>query len=49
MATFDVERIDTEQTDVTVAAIVGELDLTNASELTERLEELAESQRSSST
>ncbi len=42
VATFDVERIDSEQTDVTVVAIVGELDLTIASELTERLEELAE-------
>ena len=42
MATFEVERIDSEQTDVTVVAIVGELDLTIASELTERLEALAE-------
>ena len=41
VATFDVELTDTEQTDVTVAAFVGELDFTNASELTERLEELA--------
>ena len=42
VATFEVERIDSEQTDVTVVAIVGELDLTIASELTERLEALAE-------
>lgn len=41
VATFDLERTDTEQTDVTVVALVGELDLTIASELTERLEELA--------
>lgn len=42
MATYDVERIDSEQTDVSVVALVGELDLTVASELTERLEALAE-------
>jgi anti-anti-sigma factor len=41
MATFDLERTDTERTDVTVMALVGELDLTIAGELTERLEELA--------
>jgi len=41
VGTFEVERTDTEQTDVTVVALVGELDLTIASELTERLEELA--------
>ena len=41
VATFEVERTDTEQTDVTVVALVGELDVTIASELTEQLEELA--------
>ena len=39
VTTFDVELTETELTDVTVAALVGELDLTVASELTERLEE----------
>jgi anti-anti-sigma factor len=41
MATFEVEQIDSEQTDVRVVALVGELDLTVADELTERLGELA--------
>ena len=41
MATFDVERIHSEKADVTIVALVGELDLTVESELSERLEELA--------
>ncbi len=41
MATFDVERIHSENADVTIVALVGELDLTVESELSERLEELA--------
>ena len=42
VATFDVEQTESEHTDVTVVALVGELDLTVASELTERLEEHAQ-------